>query len=351
MRFVLAVSVTVLSVAAQSDLRSLLESGHYRKAKSVAEQRLKSNSNDSEAHYAISRARYKAGDLDQALPSAEKAVSLNPKDAEYHSHLAEVVGSQAQKASVFRQLGLAKRCRAELEAALALDPRHFQANLVLMLYLVKAPGLFGGDKTRGRAIPEAIAKYDPSSGFLAKARLIREENPKANVIDLYRSAADADPKNYEAQTTYLDTVLNDDRNLDEVERRARQLIAQFPDRYEGYSYLSVRYAAAGRWNEMESILRDGQKRVPDNLEPFLNTARKLLHDGKELQRAEVYLNLYLTQEPEYGAAPRFEAHRLLGLVHEKQTRKPEAIAQMEKALQLNPGFEEAKKDLKRLKAL
>ncbi|HYI96188.1 MAG TPA: hypothetical protein VEX68_21780 [Bryobacteraceae bacterium] len=311
MRFVLAVSATVLSLAAQSDLRSLLESGHYRRAKSIAEQRLKSNSDDSEAHYAVSLALYRAGDLDRALPSAEKAASLNPKEAEYHSHLANVVGSQAQKASVFRQLGLAKRCRAELEAALALDPRHYQANLVLMLYLLKAPGLFGGDKTRARAIPDAISKYDPSNGFLAKARLTREENSKANVADLYRSAADANPKNYEAQTTYLDALLTDDKNMEEVERRARQLIANFPDRQEGYGFLSVRYAAAERWNEMDSVLREGQKRVPDNLEPYLITARRLLRDRKELQRAEAYLNLYLTQEPEYGATPHSQAQRPL----------------------------------------
>src|SRR5688500_13789060 len=122
MRFVLILWLTAFVLSAQSDLRRLLESGHYRRAQSIAQQRLKSNANDSEAHYALSVARYKAGDLDRALPPAERSVALNPKDAEYHSHLAQVVGSQAQQASVFRQLGLAKRCRSELEAALALDP-------------------------------------------------------------------------------------------------------------------------------------------------------------------------------------------------------------------------------------
>jgi tetratricopeptide (TPR) repeat protein len=337
-------------LVAQSDLRGLLESGRYRRAQSVAEQRLASNPNDSEANYAVSRAWYAAGDLDRALPPAERAVTLNPKDAEYHSHLAQVVGSQAEKASVFRQLGLAKRCRSELEAALALDPRHYEANLILMLYLLKAPSLFGGDKARARSIPDAIAKYDPSNGFLARARLTREENPAANVLDVYRKAAEADPKNFRAQAAYLNSLVNEAKNSEEAERRARQLIQQFPDRHEGYQYLSASYAAAGRWDEMESVLRESQKRVPDNLAPFLNTARKLLRDGKELKRAENYLNLYLAQEPEHGTAAHFYAHWLLGLVYEKQERKPEAIAQMEKSLKLKSDFADARKDLKRLRS-
>ena len=350
MRLVLALSLTGLSLAAQSDLRGLLESGHYRRAQSSAEQRLKANSNDSEAHYALSVARYRAGDLDGALSPAEKAVSLNPKDAEYHSHLAQVVGSQAQRASVFRQLGLAKRCRAELDAALALDPRHFEANITLMLFLLKAPSLFGGDKTRARSIPDAIAKYDPSNGFVAKARLTKEENSQANVLDLHRKAAEANPKNFRAQTAYLNSLLNDGRNLDEAERLARQLIQQFPDRYDGYGFLAARYAAAARWNEMETTLLEVRKLIPDNLAPFLTIARNLLRDGKELQRAETYLNLYLAKEPEYGTAPHFYAHWLLGLVYEKQARKLEAIAQMEKSLELKSDFEDAKKDLKRLRS-
>ena len=65
---------------------------------------------------------------------------------------------------------------------------------------------------------------------------------------------------------------------------------------------------------MESDLRDGQKRVPDNLEPYLVTARRLLRDRKELQRAEAYLNIYLSQEPEYGATPHSLAKKDLKIL-------------------------------------
>lgn len=349
MRLVAAFCLVVFSLTGQSDLRGLLEDGQYRRAESIAKQRLQSNPNDSEAYYAISLAQYRADDLQRALDAAEKAAALNPKDAEYHSLLGQIIGSQAARASVFRQLGLAKRCKGELETALSLDPRHYEANTILMLYLLKAPSLFGGDKARARSIPDAISKYDPSNGFLAKARLLRESDSKADVTGLYREAAEANPKNFGAQTAYLRALLQDDTNLEEVERRARGLVQMFPQRQEGYEFLASRYAAGGYWDQMESTLREGRKQSPNNLAPFVAVARRLARDGKELNRAEGYLKLYLSQEPEYAAPAHYYAHWLLGIVFEKQQRKPDAIAQMEKALTLKPDFDDAKKDLKRLR--
>jgi tetratricopeptide (TPR) repeat protein len=349
MRSVAVSILTVSSLIAQSDLRRMVEGGQYRRAHAAAEERLKANPKDSEAHYAVSLALYRAGDLERSLPPAEKAVALSSKDAEYHSHLAQVVGSLAQRASVFRQLGLAKRCRSELEAAIAIDPKHFEANLTLMLFLLKAPSLFGGDKDRARMIPETIAKYDPSNGFMARARLAREENPKARVSEFYRNAIEANPKNLRAQVAYLSS-LNEAGNFEEVERRARRLIELFPNRHEGYSFLAARYAAIRRWDELESVLRESQKQCPDNLSAYLSVARTLLSEGKELKRAEDYLKVYLSKQPEYGETPHFQTHWLLGLVFEKQARMPDAIAQMERALKLNASFEPAKKDLKRLRS-
>ena len=47
-----------------------------------------------------------------------------------------------------------------------------------------------------------------------------------------------------------------------------------------------------------------------------------------------------------SARPEF----YLGLLLEKQGRKAEAIAELEQAVRMNPDFENAKKDLKRLKS-
>ena len=83
---------------------------------------MKANPSDAEAAALLSSVREAYGDLDAALSLAETAVKLEPKVAEYHWQLAQVVGEMAQRASVFKQFGLARRYRQEIESAMALDP-------------------------------------------------------------------------------------------------------------------------------------------------------------------------------------------------------------------------------------
>jgi len=70
---------------------------------------------------------------------------------------------------------------------------------------------------------------------------------------------------------------------------------------------------------------------------------------KDPARAERYFRKYLSQEPEGHAPSLSRAHWRLGQALEKQGRKPEGISEIEMAVRLEPDFEGAKKDLKRLK--
>ncbi len=54
-------------------------------------------------------------------------------------------------------------------------------------------------------------------------------------------------------------------------------------------------------------------------------------------------------EPEPGAPMLAGPHWSLAVVLEKLDRKPEAIRELQEALRLKPDFEQAKRDLKRLK--
>ena len=70
----------------------------------------------------------------------------------------------------------------------------------------------------------------------------------------------------------------------------------------------------------------------------------------DLPRAERYARKYLAQEPEPTSSSPAVAHWRLGLVLEKQGRKGDAIAERQSATRMDPKFEQAQKDLKRLKA-
>jgi tetratricopeptide (TPR) repeat protein len=122
-----------------------------------------------------------------------------------------------------------------------------------------------------------------------------------------------------------------------------------PDRTAPYSVLAAVYATAERWVELDAVLVEAEKKIPDNLSPYLRASGALLAAGKDLARAERYARKYLTQEPEPNATTHAVAHWRVGLILEKQGRKPEAIAALQTAAKLDPKFEQAQKDLKRLR--
>src|SRR4029453_17670415 len=150
------VCVLAAPLVAQSPAVTLAEHGHWKRLKPIAESRVAANPNDAEAPWLLARVRMAWKDVDGALAPAEKAAALDPKNVEYRWQVAQVVGELASSASIFKQMGLAKRYKREVEAALALNPKHTQSMTGLMEYYNRAPGIVGGDKTKAQAIPDQI---------------------------------------------------------------------------------------------------------------------------------------------------------------------------------------------------
>lgn len=125
-------AVASAPAAPDAATRSLIDGSHWKQARAILEPRVKANQSGAEAAALLSRVRMAYGDLDAALPLAETAVRIEPKSADYHWQLAQVVGEMAQRASVFRQLGLARRYRQEAEAAIQLDPTVIDARIGML---------------------------------------------------------------------------------------------------------------------------------------------------------------------------------------------------------------------------
>ena len=328
---------------------ALMEAGHWKRARVLAASRLAAHPNDAEAVWWMARVELAYGDLEKALPLAEKAVSLDGRNAVYRAILAQVYGRMAQRASVLRQIGLARRCKRELDMALQLNPNHVHLLVGYMEYLWQAPGIVGGDKKKAREIPERVGRIDPARGYLAAAQLAQWEQNTSKLEDLYRKAAEADPRCYEARTFLAGLYL--DRNpvrFDLVEKYARAALGIDPGRAGAYAHLAAGYALQERWPEMETTIAQAEKNVPDDLAPSYAAGNALLGSGKELARAESAFRKYLTQEPEVDAPAIWTARWRLGLVLEKLTRPREAVSELEAALRLKPESEEVRKDLQRL---
>jgi tetratricopeptide (TPR) repeat protein len=346
----LAIVLAPQVFSANPPTEALIKAGHWKRARPLVEQRHRANPNDAQAAYLLSQVKMAFGDLEGALPLAEKAVELEGSNASYHYQLAAVCGLLAEHASLFRKASWAKRFKEEADKAAALDQNNVDARFALMEYYRQAPRLIGGNKQKARQMVEEITKADPARGYLGAAILAQEENDNTDVEALYTKALLAGPKSYEVLIGASEYYRSSQTKPDLAEKCAREALKLDPQRTTAYSSLAGLYAVEKRWSSLDEILAESERNVPDDFSPYYEAARSLLTEGADLPRAERYLRKYLTQDPEGETPSLAHAHWRLGLVLKMQGRKPEAIAEVETALRLKPDLGEAKKDLKRLEA-
>ncbi len=347
--FVLWCFFSVPTLAADPSPEALMEAGHWKRVRPLAEQQYKQNPEDARSAYLLARVKDGFGDVEGALPLAEKAVKLDPNNSAFHFLLAQVCGETAEKASFFSKASWAHRFKEEADKAAALDPRNFGARFALVEYYLEAPRLMGGGKEKARAMADEIAKIDTAEGYLAQARLAQEEKDSAKEEAAYLKAVETAPRNLEVLVSLANFYAAPARKkLAPAEKYARSAVEVDPSRIDGYRELAAVLAFESKWSELDALLAQAEKTVSDDLNPYYRAGLALLLDNRELARAERYFRKYLTQEPEANTPRLSQAHWRLGEVLEKQGRKPEAITELRAAIQLEPGLQQAKADLKRL---
>jgi len=348
-RFCVLVLVCAAWLDAADTPQTLMDDGHHKRLRAIAEQQYRDHPNDPEALWMMSFVKLSWGDHKSALELAEKAVAADPKNPRYHFALAQAVGLEAQKASILRAPGLALRFKRELEATLALDPKNVAAMKYLIMFDFEAPGIMGGDKANGRATAERIMRIDPVEGYLEQATLARYDKQDGRIEELLRKAVEAGPARYQAHVSLADFCLGSSvKKYGEAETHAREALRIDASRATAHTVLVVSLIAQDRWAEADGALAQAEKDDPDNLFPYFRAGQSCLARPNELARGERYFREYLTQEPEPYTPNHSQAHWRLGQVLEKEGRKPEAIAEFQAAVKLDPDSP-ARQDLKRLK--
>jgi tetratricopeptide (TPR) repeat protein len=326
-----------LACAQESAPEKLIEAGHWKRARAIVEARIREAPNDPLANFLLSQVRNAFGDRESPLPLAEKAVTLDGLRAKYHRQVAEVTGVMAQHSGMVQQLLLARRFRKEIDLALALDPHDVQALRDLMEYYLLAPGIAGGDQHKAGAVAERIAAADPAEGLLARARLAAFHKQAGENEALLRRAADAQPPRYRARMAAAQFfVSREPADLKSAEQYAGEALQLDRTRVDAYAILAVVHASRSEWNQLEAILAESAKEVPDDPVPLYRAAEKLLALGQDLPRAERYLRTYLAQPAEGNEPTAAEARWKLGLVLQKEGRTSEAAEQWTESVRLDP---------------
>ncbi len=334
------------------DAESLMNNGHWKRARSLAEEVFKAKPNDARANYWMARVRREFKLLDEAENYAVSAVRLDPKVSAYHRELAKVYFDQIESASVFTAISLAKKSRAELDTARELAANDPAVLYDQVLFFQQVPGMAGGDKHRAVQLANSLLQIDPARGYLALAYIARKERHEDQLGDVFQKAIEANPRDFDAQINFANYYLAAQHiNGNVAEQHALAALALNADRVEGYRLLAAALIYQKRYDGAAETLRRAEIAIGDDLSPYVFAARALLREGANLLTAEAWLQKYLneTKEPEPTAPPLAAAHWSLGLVFEKLGRVEDAKRELETAVRLNPEFEPALEDLKRFK--
>ena len=336
--------------AQQTVAEKLIAVGHWKQARAWVEAQ-PASADQALISFLLSQIRFAFGDRSAPLPLAEKAVDLNGRVAKFHRQLAEAVGVQAQNASPFQQLFLARKFRKEIGTAIDLDPHDIQAQRDLLEFYLLAPAIAGGDSGKAVEMAERIGAIDSPEGYLAQARIALFHKRMAEAEMLLREGAQARPPSYHAQIELARFYLDPQHfNREVAETAGRHGLELDNSRIEAYKLLARIYAERAEWSLLDSILKEAAQQNPDDLAPFFYAADELLGAHREPARAEQYLRRYLSQAAEGNEPPAAEARWKLGLALEAESRTDEAMVEWRRSLETDPRSP-ARRELKRVYAL
>jgi tetratricopeptide (TPR) repeat protein len=329
----------------------LIDKGHYKQARALLEKRLAANANDADAMAQMALVKLEFHEVDPAIQLAEKAVALK-NDAQTHAALADCYGTKADgDVGMFEGLKLVRAFRREVDASIALDPKNHRVLRSLMQFYLSAPGFAGGSKSKANEVADKIAAIDAALGFMAKSEIAMHEKQFDQALSFNQKAVDADPQSYDALVRTAAMYANEKwRDLGKAEQYAQKAIHLDPSRAIGYGVLGQVRVLQEKWNDLDQLLAQAEKAVPDDYTYYFRAGRVLLAGGKDNPRAERYFRKYLSQEPEGGTPTLAAGHWQLGLALEKLDRKQDAVAELQTAVKMDPQLKAAKNDLKRLQS-
>jgi len=234
--------------------------------------------------------------------------------AEYHYWLGNAYGTAAGKANMFRQASLGKKAKEELERAVALDPNLIDARFGLMEFYLQAPGIIGGSEEKALQQATEIRKRDAYMGHRAYARIYNFQKKPDLARNEWLTAVKEQP----------------------ASARAHNALAGF------YTGVDKNYPAA--WTEVDTAL----KLDPSYMPAVFRVGVIAANSGTNLPRGEEALKRYLAYQPKENEPSLRDANYWLGMVYEKEGRKPEARASYQAALKISPESKQIQEALKRV---
>ena len=299
------------SLAEQGSSRGvqLFQSGDWAKAKAEFSGDVRRDDRDARAHFYLGRLALIDNDPDAAAEHLRRAVELEDAASDYHLWYGKAMIQQVMRA---QNPLLAMAVKTQLERAASLDGRNIDARDALVDFYSMAPTMMGGGADKARAQAEAISQLNAMRGHFALGRLaVRSKDSTA------------------------------------VEREMNAAIALAPDTLPAYSALANWYVSQKEWPKAFATLDRYVQRRPDDPYGLYGIGRLAATTGQELDRGERGLRAFLAKPPKKAANPAISlAYLRLAQVLDHEGRSADARGAYQRALELDPRNEEARKAVK-----
>jgi len=282
-------------------------------ALAAAEAFAKANAGSAPAWIALTRARLQAGQAEQAIAAADKATKLAPDDAQAFRWLGNAYGMRVGQVGMLGKMAVAPKLRAAFERAVQLDGNLLEARFALVEFYMQAPGALGGGVDKARAQAVQIGRRDAAQGQLAHAGIALHEKRAADAHQHYAAALAARP----------------------VDPRVRLAVAA------GYQRLE-------RWDDAFGLLRAWTAEPAAPASAWYQLGRAAAVSGRSLDEGAAALEKYLALPRTFDDPEPKHALYRLGQVHARAGRKPQARVALDRALALDPKFEDAKAERAKL---
>lgn len=324
--------------------RADLEAGHYLKALAEAEARLKTDPGDALAWAAKSQALSSMQRFAEAKAAADKALSLNGglADALQARGLARA-GAAIQQ----RNLGSLRQATGalgDLEAAVQADPRLTTAWLSLGLGYEEMPALLGGSTRKALQCAESLKQVSPAKGDLLQGTVLSMEERWKDAEPCFQRALAKAPSDPEVVAGYLDALGSHEtkRALGEAEQRrrlaadARRLLPGVRASAQGVTAISQALMDARQNEEAWTVAKEGLTQVDAPSLLRLQLGKLAARTGLHREEGLAMLDQVLREPLEGGSGGYAAAHWRKGQILKDLGRKPEAKAEAEAALKIDP---------------
>jgi tetratricopeptide (TPR) repeat protein len=171
----------------------LVDARKFVEARAGIDALLKASPSDDKAMDCLGRLLIEQNKPEEAADWLNKAIAIDAKSAEHKFALGNALSAQASAAGPLGAMSYAPRVRANLEEAVALDPKLVDARRSLVTIYTMLPSAMGGSADKAREQAAEILKLNPMRGHAALGYLADQQKDYVTAEREYLAAISARP--------------------------------------------------------------------------------------------------------------------------------------------------------------